>query len=754
MDEKKPVIWFHCASVGEATGISVVISRFVRQHPRFAILVTTMTETGLDYVRSHVPHADAYGLVPLDIPFIVRRVFRRVRPHALILLEGELWPGLLKTATTYDCPVALINGRMSDRSLSRNRFVKPLFRDMLRRLNALGVQHALDGERFIAFGAPPERVRVTGNVKFELAAKMDRPSRAQLRHDLGIPETTQLIMAGCPRPVEEEHAVVMAFTEVKEQHPKTRLIWAPRHLNRIPKVKDMLEHAGLSYTNRSHLEFQNLVNADVIILDTIGELSVMYAAADMAFVGATLVPLGGHNLLEPAACGIPVMFGPHIENVRASAAALLRTGGGVLVHDSAELAQAWLELLGNPQKRMKIGTAAAQAVRTSTKAVDRTLALLEKRILPPKHKESSIFGCLNRSSFYRRILVPDDPSLFIRLVRWVLYPGALFMGILIRLRNGLYDMRFLVPDRLSVPVISIGGLTVGGAGKTPVVRHLARRLKDAGYKPAVLSRGYGRETSGTFRSVPDINWQDVGDEPAFLASILPDIPVIVGNNRTSAGRLAVEQYNADVLLLDDGFQHRNTGRLVDIVVHDASQQLNPWHLLPLGPFREPLSSLRRASAVVLTRTDQAPNGVQSAETFKIQFPQLPVIKTIYVPTSLRRMADDKKLTLEWLIDRDLIVLCGIANPTSFAQTVSDIGGCVYRIQAYPDHHPFSNSDLDNVMFMAKETGVKWIITTEKDAVRIQNHPIRDHLVLLDIELQFISGEPALEKLLSTLDSVT
>ena len=337
---------------------------------------------------------------------------------------------------------------------------------------------------------------------------------------------------------------------------------------------------------------------------------------------------------------------------------------------------------------MKIGTAAAQAVRTSTKAVDRTLALLEKRILPPKHKESSIFGCLNRSSFYRRILVPDDPSLFIRLVRWVLYPGALFMGILIRLRNGLYDMRFLVPDRLSVPVISIGGLTVGGAGKTPVVRHLARRLKDAGYKPAVLSRGYGRETSGTFRSVPDINWQDVGDE------------------------------------------------------------------LPLGPFREPLSSLRRASAVVLTRTDQAPNGVQSAETFKIQFPQLPVIKTIYVPTSLRRMADDKKLTLEWLIDRDLIVLCGIANPTSFAQTVSDIGGCVYRIQAYPDHHPFSNSDLDNVMFMAKETGVKWIITTEKDAVRIQNHPIRDHLVLLDIELQFISGEPALEKLLSTLDSVT
>ena len=791
--EKRPVVWFHCASVGEATGMAAVIGGFVERHPGFAVLVTTMTETGLAYVRKNVPQAHAFGLAPLDAPFIVRRVFGRVRPRALILLEGELWPSMLKAAAAHDCPVVLVNGRMSDRSLARNRFVKPLFREMLRLLTAVGVQHALDGERYIAFGADPGRVRVTGNVKFDLAAGQDGPSREQLRHDLGLPESVQVIMAGCPRPVEEEQTVLTAFTRVRERHSGVKLIWAPRHLHRIPEVEKMLKGAGLAYAYRTRLDAhrtrpdayrtrldahrtrpdaRDSAQADVVILDTMGELAAMYAAADMAFVGATLVPLGGHNVLEPAACGIPVLFGPHTENVRASAAALLRTGGGRVVHDGDELAREWLELLEDPDKRAQIGAAARQAVGMRAKAVDRTLDLLDRQVLDlvdrwalhPEHTGSEAPDRFESAPFFTRLLDPDERGPVMRFLRCALLPLSLLLGILVRCRNGMYDTGLLATDRLPVPVISVGALTVGGAGKTPVVRYLAGRLRDAGYSPAVLSRGYGRKTGATRRAAPGATWQEVGDEPAFLAAMLPDVPVVVGPSRTAAGRLAIEQFGANVLLLDDGFQHRRTGRVVDIVVHDASSRSKSGRLLPAGPYREPISSLRRAHALVLTRTDQARS--TESDTARIQarsaavgsarikgeFPHLAVIETVYDPAGLRRLADDTSLPLDWLASREVLVLCGIANPASFAETVTGAGGHVRRVLAYRDHHPFTPSDLDRAMSLASATNVEWIVTTEKDAVRVPEHPVRNHLVALDITLRLTSGEHALEEIVSTLDA--
>ena len=772
-----PVVWFHCASVGEATGLAAVVSRFVERHPGFSVLVTTTTETGLAYVRQHVTQARYHGLAPLDAPFIVRRVFGRVRPRALILLEGELWPGMLEAAAAHDCPVALVNGRMSDRSLARNRFVKPLFRHMLRRLAAVGVQHALDGERLIAYGADPERVQVTGNVKFDLAAEQTGPGREALRRELGLSASVPVIMAGCPRPVEEERAVLAAFARVHERHPEAKLIWAPRHLNRVTEVEEMLRGAGLAYAHRTRQDTRDSVHFDVIILDTMGELSAMYAAADMAFVGATLVPLGGHNLLEPAACSIPVLFGPHTENVRASAAALLRTGGGMVVRDGDELARQWLELLEDPQKRARTGAAAGQAVRESSRAVDRTLDLVDRWFLDPDLRESGPARYPSRfpqgTPFITRLMDPGERAPGIRLLRTALLPPSLLVGMVVRLRNCLYDNKLLDSDRLSVPVISVGALTAGGAGKTPVVRFLARRLKQAGYRPAVLSRGYGRNSRATRAAAPGATWQEVGDEPAFLASALPDVPVIVGPSRTASGRLAIERYGADVLLLDDGFQHRRTGREIDIVIHDASNRLSPVHLLPAGPFREPASSLGRAHALVLTRTDQARSAVADTARIKGQFPHLALIETVYHLAGLRRLvdggtlpvdgrtlpsasekptSDEGTLPVEWLAGRNVLVLCGIANPASFARTVADAGARMTRALAYPDHHPFTPSELDRAVSLAEGSGAECIVTTEKDAVRIPpDHAIVNHLAALDIELRVTSGENALEKLLSTLD---
>ena len=779
----RPVVWFHCASVGEATGLAAVIGAFVKRHSGFSVLVTTMTDTGLAYVRKHVPQARFYGLAPLDAPFIVHRIFGRVRPRALILLEGELWPAMLNAAAAHDCPVALVNGRMSDRSLARNRFVKPLFRHMLGQLAAVGVQHALDGERLIAFGADPERLRVTGNVKFDLATEQAGPSREAARRSLDLSATVPVIMAGCPRPVEEERAVLAAFSRVHERYPEVKLIWAPRHLNRISRVEQMLKAADLRFAHRTRLGrmdgaghtdgpggADDAVHAgdasdqsgadgpeseqfDVIILDTMGELASMYASADMAFVGATLVPLGGHNLLEPAACAIPVLFGPHTENVRASAAALLRTGGGMVVHDGDELARKWLELLENPQERAQTGAAAVRAVREKSMAVDNTLDLLDRWILDPDLRGSVPSRLPHSTPFITRLLDPGERAPAIRLVRGALLPLSLLLGLAVRLRNGLYDTGLLNSDRLPVPVISVGGLTAGGAGKTPVVRYLARRLVDAGYRPAVLSRGYGRDSRVTRSAAPGATWQEVGDEPAFLASALPDVPVVVGPSRTAAGRLAIDRYGANVLLLDDGFQHRRTARAADIVVHDASSRLSPERLLPAGPLREPVSSLGRAHVLVLTRTDQAGSADTDTERIRGKFPHLAIIETAYTPSGLRRISSGATLPVEWLAGRHVLVFCGIANPASFARTVTDAGGSVTRTLSYPDHHPFTPSELDLALSLAEEAGVECIVTTEKDAVRIPtDHAIRKHLVALDIELRVISGGHAVDHILSMLDA--
>ena len=764
--ENRPVVWFHCASVGEATGLAAVIEGFAERHPGFQVLVTTMTETGLAYARKHVPRARYFGLAPLDVPFIVRRVFRRVRPRALVLLEGELWPGMLGAAAAHDCPVALVNGRMSDRSLARNRFVKPLFRSMLRRLAVVGVQHALDGERLIAFGADPIRVRVTGNVKFDLAAGQQGPGREALRRALGLSASEPVIMAGCPRPVEEERAVLAAFVRVRERYPEVKMIWAPRHLQRVPPAEQMLAAAGLRFAHRTRLGGTTPGPVDVIILDTMGELASMYAAADLAFVGATLVPLGGHNLLEPAACGIPVLFGPHTENVRASAAALLRTGGGIVVQGGDELAWQWLQLLDDPRKCAETGAAARQAVFECARAVDRTLDLVDRRILDSDAGGTGGPGprrYTQRSPFITRLMDPGERAPAIRFLRVALLPASLLMAMAVRLRNGLYDSKLLASERLPVPVISVGALTAGGAGKTPVVRYLARRLRDTSYRPAVLSRGYGRNSREIRAIEPGAPWQEAGDEPAFLASVLPDVPVVVGPSRTAAGGLAIDRHGADVLLLDDGFQHRSTARAVDIVVHDASIRLNPARtprrLLPAGPFREPVSSLRRARALVLTRTDQARSAAVDTAHIKSAFPHLALIEAVYEPAGLRRLGgpddgldDDTQLPPDWLSGREVLVLCGIANPASFAQTISDAGGQVTQILAYRDHHPYTPSDLDRALSLAAATGAEYIVTTEKDAVRIPpEHAIRNHLVTLDIALRVTAGEDALEEILSTLD---
>ena len=376
-----PVVWFHAASVGEVVGMSAIVTAFVKAHPAYRVMISTMTTTGLTHARQMIPGPHLFCLFPYDVPIIMRRAFARLRPQVLILVEGEIWPSLLNAARRAGCPIALVNGRMSDRSYPRNKLIKPLMRDMLSKLALVGAQTSIDAERFIEFGAQTDRVVVTGNVKIDRAVLTSRHSRAGLRQALGLSEDALVIIAGCPRPIEEEEAILHALVAIHARHRGVKSIWAPRHLDRLPEVERMLRGQHLPWIRRSKLDGTTPVEQPIILLDTMGELSALYAVADVAFVGATLVPLGGHNLLEPAVYGIPVLFGPHTENVRASAGALLLHGGGMEVQDGAELTSALLRLLEQPDERRRMGLSAAKAVQSGDGALERTMALLKERIL-------------------------------------------------------------------------------------------------------------------------------------------------------------------------------------------------------------------------------------------------------------------------------------------------------------------------------------------------------------------------------------
>ena len=348
-----------------------------------------------------------------------------------------------------------------------------------------------------------------------------------------------------------------------------------------------------------------------------------------------------------------------------------------------------------------------------------------------------------------RINDTDEQSLWLTVLRGALLPPAALYGIGSSLRNYAFDTGVLRQHHLPVPVISIGGLTVGGSGKTPVTRYLAERLVDLGYRPAILSRGYGRKERRPLLVTPNQTWREAGDEPLLLATALPGVPVVVGPDRFLTGLLATQTFGADILLMDDGFQHRRIARAIDIVVIDGAHAVGNGRLLPAGPLRESVHSLSRAHAVFLTRVDQA-KSTENVRKFIEQYSSgLPIIETAYRPTRLVRLVDGEAIPLSTLNGQRAVTLSGVANPRSFEQTLETLGVAVVGTSRYPDHHPFTAVDLERVCRLAQEHKATWIVTTEKDAMRLPTVPLPTYLTRLDITLVLRSGETELKNLLLT-----
>ncbi|MCS6292726.1 MAG: 3-deoxy-D-manno-octulosonic acid transferase [Nitrospira sp.] len=374
--ERRPLIWIHAVSLGEVVAVTPLVKELHRNHPDHRLIVSTVTETGREAVEQRLAGIAEHRYAPLDVPWAVSRAITQWQPVLYAFVETELWPNLLWTLRDRQVPTIMVNGRLSSRSFARQHIVGLIsfYRSVLRSLTLCLMQSERDVQRIVALGADADRVHRTGNIKFD----QPLPSMAadtSLRTELGLQEGESLLLAGSTHEGEEE-ALVAAYRQIVVTHPNAVLMLAPRHIERVADVVMMIQAAGLPVQCKSRLDSVRS-GARVIILDTRGELARAYHEATVAFVGGTLVPVGGHNLLEPAVWGKPVLFGPYTDHCAEIATLLLESGGAVRVSGAEDLARtvcAWLE---DSSACRQVGEAARQTVADNQGALRRSMELIE-----------------------------------------------------------------------------------------------------------------------------------------------------------------------------------------------------------------------------------------------------------------------------------------------------------------------------------------------------------------------------------------
>ncbi len=373
-----PCVWFHGVSVGEIHLLRQVVAAFRRRHPDWQCVVSTTTDTGFDEARKHFADLPVF-FWPFDFSWAVRRGLRRVRPSLVVLAEGEMWPNFLRAAERQKVPVAVINARMSPRSFGRYRRLGGLARRLLVKVAVFAAQTPDYAANLRRLGAPAARVHVTGSVKYDGTSADRGNARTQdLRRLLAVAADDLVLIAGSTQAPEEEVAL-STFRRLRPDFPRLRLILVPRQKDRFDEVAALLARSGEPFVRRSEIHpVTPSPRHPVTLVDTIGELQAVWGLADVAFVGGSLDgKRGGQNMIEPAAYGAAVLFGPHVWNFRDAAARLTAAGGAVQVADAPALEAAVRRLLADPAERSRMGAAARQFVRDQQGATERTLDLLD-----------------------------------------------------------------------------------------------------------------------------------------------------------------------------------------------------------------------------------------------------------------------------------------------------------------------------------------------------------------------------------------
>lgn len=367
-----PVLWIHAASVGEVAASAGLVERLLGDYPQGRVLVTTATPTGSARVRELFGERVAHVYCPWDLPGAVRRFLRWARPDVLLLVETELWPNLLYLARTGGCRAALVNGRLSRRSAARYARVAPFSRWLLGQLDRIACRSHTDSERFLALGAQNQRLSVSGNLKWEAGLTPGVRLRGErLRaHFAG----RQFLLAASTHPGEEA-LVIESWQSVARHVPGCGLVLVPRHPERGAEVAALCRASGLRVAQLSS-GLPGESEFDVLLGDTLGDLAALYAVATVAFVGGSLVPVGGHNPVEASLWEAPVVSGPHIRNFEDTYSVLLAAGAVELVENSTALGSTVRQLLDDPARRAQLSAAAATVVRANRGALERVLALV------------------------------------------------------------------------------------------------------------------------------------------------------------------------------------------------------------------------------------------------------------------------------------------------------------------------------------------------------------------------------------------
>ena len=371
--EMNSPIWIHAVSVGEVRAAQPLVREIKQRWPAIPLLVTTTTPTGSEQVKALFGESVLHTYLPYDLPGPVKRFLDGAQPRLALIMETELWPNLFHGCASRKIPIIIANARLSARSLRGYRRVSSLIRETLRSIYLVAAQGEQDAERFRQLGMEADRIRVTGSMKFDQPLPEGLQKHAgELRRRLG--EKRMLWIAASTHQGEEEQ-ILDAFRQVRREHPDCLLMLVPRHPERFGRVAELCSRAGFRVVRRSSGRPCDQ-DVDIFLGDTMGELMLFYAASDVAFVGGSLVPTGGHNMLEPAALGKPVIAGPHLFNFTEIAAAMERAGALCRVADGAELAEVTSRLLSSPEERAGMGEAGRRLVQQNRGALQRVLDLV------------------------------------------------------------------------------------------------------------------------------------------------------------------------------------------------------------------------------------------------------------------------------------------------------------------------------------------------------------------------------------------
>ena len=702
MRETAPgAVWVHAVSVGEVMAALGLLRRLREESKERKIYVSATTLAGRALAAEKLRGlADGVFYAPIDYRFAVRAVLRRLRPSVVVVLETEIWPNLYREVKRSGAGLLIVNGRISDKAFPRNLRFRWLFEAALAWPDRILAQGEQARDRYLALGAPPGRVSVAGNLKHDLdVSGAAAPEAVRALIWRLQPEVTWIAASTMPpaRPgdVDEDDAVIGAFQELSAGHPRLLLILVPRRPARFDEAARKLEAAGVRYARRSELSGSaSLELPGVLLLDTIGELVSLFAEADLVFMGGTLAERGGHNILEPAFFGRPVLIGPHMENFPEIAAEFRREGCVTEVGSAGELAGAVDGLLRAPERRREMGKRA------------RALAELKR-------------GATGRAMEEVRWL--SDVSVA-RPIRQGLAVAALWPLTRIWAAGSKWKRQRATGRRrsLGTPVVSVGGIGVGGAGKTPFTLALAERLRAAGLAPAILTRGYRRRAPGkplVLAAGETAATALTGDEAQIL--LRSGVAHLgIGADRYVTGAEIERRFGPDVFLLDDGFQHWKLARDFDFVLIDGLDPFAGEALFPLGRQREPLRELRRADAFVITRVEPWTPVAGIAERLRQYNPGAPVFLSRVEAVEWVDVATGEAVPLAEAARKSTAAFCGLANPASFWRSVDAVGCRPVARWTFGDHHHYHPRELQRMAGHVRPAGAEALLTTEKDVMNL------------------------------------